>query len=317
MIKRKLTQFVVGIAATIILSNYAKAQVWCPSGATWYYSEHGEFDLWDGYSKYMYTNDTIINGITCKKLTHFYKVNGKSGLTQKYLDPEFVYSENGVTYQYNNGKHLGKIKFDTVFNINAKIGDKWRLPQVDTLCPDSMYCMKVINIGTKKINGFDLKWLYVKIGAIDMGGTKFYVFDTITERLGLFVDGFLHRCNPGFTESSQYILRCYSDDSFGSYSTGISKTCDYVTGIIEAKRDKIELSFYPNPANEKWNVVFQSNFNNNINLKIYDLTGRLVRSVEFNRSTEIPMSDLTEGIYTFTCISVGNFINSGKLSVIH
>ncbi|HET6226272.1 MAG TPA: T9SS type A sorting domain-containing protein, partial [Bacteroidia bacterium] len=129
--------------------------------------------------------------------------------------------------------------------------------------------------------------------------------------------GFEHHCNPGFTESDQYDLRCYSDNSFGSYSTGISKTCDYVTGIATTELDKIELSFYPNPANDKVNVVFESNLKNNIELRIYDLTGRLVRSAEFNKNAEIPVADLENGIYTFTCTANGKYLQSGKLNVMH
>ncbi|HET6224840.1 MAG TPA: hypothetical protein VFF27_01080, partial [Bacteroidia bacterium] len=174
MIKRKVSSLFFAIVMIMFFSTYAKGQVWCPPGATWYYQTNAQ--LGSGYSKYTYVNDTVIKGITCKKLTGFLKIVGPVGSIQKNLAPEFVYSENGVAYQYNDGKYLGRNKFDTIFNINAKIGDKWRLPRVDTLCPDSMYNMKVLNIGTKTINGFNLKWLYVKIGAINMGGTlNFYV----------------------------------------------------------------------------------------------------------------------------------------------
>lgn len=316
MINQKITKLVVAIAAILIFPVYAKAQVWCPPGATWYYSDGGEFQ--QGYSKYTYVIDTVIKGINCKKLTHFYKVNGFLGVQQKYFKPEYVYSENGVSYLYNNSGWYGEEKFDTLYNINAKIGDKWHLPRVDTSCVDSMYVMKVLNTGTKTINGFNLKWLYVKKGPRQIQNTLYYDYDTITERVGFIVDYYLHYCNSGVVdESYQGTLRCYSDDSFGSYSTGVSMACDYITGIKESKANKVEVSLYPNPTNDKIHVQFYSPPNETITLRIYDFTGRLVQQATFSRDTEIPTNLLDIGVYTYLCTMNGSYIQSGKISVIH
>jgi hypothetical protein len=150
-----------------------------------------------------------------------------------------------------------------------------------------------------------------------MGGeTKFYVFDTITERLGLITDGYLHSC-PGFTESDQHRLRCYSDNSFGSYSTGISKTCDYVTSIKELKQDKIDIGMYPNPANDKIAIKLYSPPKGTLELRVYDLTGRLVQSKTFTKDTEIETSSLEEGVYTYSLSIGGDYLKSGKISVMH
>ena len=320
MIQRKLLQLVVAIAVTLIFSTHTKAQVFCPPGATWYYTTDGQ--LSEGYTKFSYVSDTIIKSITCKKLTHYYKFRASFGVFEKEYSPLFVYSENGVTYQYqynDNHENVDSDKFDTIYNINAKIGDKWILPQTDTLCPDSMYRMEVLNTGTKTINGFNLKWLYVKIGAINMGGeNSFYVFDTITEHVGLLNKSYeyLHRC-PGMTESGEYRLRCYSDDVFGNYSTGISKGCDYITGIKESKRDKIYIGLYPNPANDKINIQLYSPQKGTIELRIYDVTGRLLQQTTFSKDIEITTGLLDAGVYTYTCTMNGEYLQSGKISVIH
>jgi hypothetical protein len=295
----------------MIFSTYAKAQTWCPPGATWYYDDDAMF--FPGYSKLTYVNDTTIKGKSCKKITHFmkYRDPGKV-LQQKYQAPYFTYEENGVVYLYDT--LYGQDKFDTLFNINAKVGDRWRVPFADPTCKDTTLIMKVKSVGTKMVNGFNLKWVSVQ-QAINLSP------DTIVERLGIRFDLFrsinYSKCKNIIYEGSDGKLRCYSDNSFGSYSTGLSKTCDFVTGIIETKQDKGALSFYPNPANEKVNVVFESNEKNNVELKIYDLTGKLVRSAEFNKNTEIPVADLENGIYTFTCTANGNYLQSGKLSVMH
>ena len=112
---------------------------------------------------------------------------------------------------------------------------------VDTACPDSMYYMRVLNKGTKLINGFNLKWIYTKSGPLSIGNHYYYRYDTITERLSFLKENeYPHTCNNIAYETSRYKLRCYLDNSFGSYSTGISKTCDFITGVKETKRDKMD-----------------------------------------------------------------------------
>lgn len=108
--KQKITLWVVAIVAALIFSANVKAQVWCPPGATWYYEERSM--LGDGYSKYTYTNDTVIKGITCQKITSFFKIKGTIGVIQKDLPPLFTYTDNGTTYLY--GKMNGQDKFDTL-----------------------------------------------------------------------------------------------------------------------------------------------------------------------------------------------------------
>lgn len=311
MINKKLTRLVVAIVALIVFSTSTKAQVWCPPGATWYYDDNGMFFL--GYSKLTYTNDTIIKGKTCKKITHFarYRDPGKI-IQQKYWAPYFTYEENGVTYLYDT--LYGQNKFDTLFNINAKVGDRWRVPFAEPTCKDSTLILKVKSTGTKILNGFNLKWICVE-QAINFSP------DTIIERLGARFD-ILHginytKCHNMAYEGSNGKLRCYSDNTFGSYSTDKSKTCDYITSIIESRMYDIELSLYPNPANEKINLKFQSNSKSMMELKIYDLTGRLVRSKEFDKNTEISVGDLAEGIYTYSCVVNGNYFQSGKISIVH
>jgi hypothetical protein len=51
------------------------------------------------------------------------------------------------------------------------------------------------------------------------------------------------------------------------------------------------IAIFPNPFKEKLNIRYQTTDNNKVNLKIYDVTGRLVRS--FNHLTNSPISQIT------------------------
>lgn len=48
----------------ISLFSLGKSQIWCPPGATWFYGFQGS--LCDGYLKFEYVNDTVVNAVNCK-----------------------------------------------------------------------------------------------------------------------------------------------------------------------------------------------------------------------------------------------------------
>lgn len=281
----------------------AKAQVWCPAGAMWYYTDNSA-DI-SGYSKLTYTIDTLINSINCKKITHYYQGDGWLGPYSFYGSPFYTHEQNGVAYLYNN--RYGNNKFDTLFNINAQIGDKWRFPLVDTTCADSTYFMKVLNTGTKTLNGFNLKWLYIKTGPIPYPGSGdfLYGFDTITERLGYRYDDICYGliCNNSADECAHGGLRCYSDDAFGVYSTGLTSSCDYLTGITESQIGKEIFKIYPNPAQSQITLEFNFTKTQNTLIEIKNILGQTVKTIDNRAFTigknkiEIDVSELSKGLY--------------------
>jgi hypothetical protein len=290
------------------------SQTWCPPGATWYYSDYGIGTI--GYSKLTYSTDTVIKKIPCQKITHYYKFRNiySNTLTEGYWKPYFTYSENGATYLYNDNLRYGKMKFQLLFDMNAVIGDNWLVPLVDTMFVDSLYSIKVVNTGTKNINGFNLKWLYVTIGSYPNyeGGT-----DTITERFGFRYDNI--EFNP-LVETSSGKLRCYSDNDFGLYATKESSSCDFITAVSELQLKDNELKVYPNPANDKLTINLPFSRKQKATVDLYDLTGKLIRSNTLKESEdelEISTANLSEGIYIYKLNVNGAYIKSGKLSILH
>ena len=296
----------------------AHSQTWCPAGATWYYTDESA-DM-SGYSKLTYSHDTIINSLTCKIITHYYQGASWLGPYSFYGSPFYTYEQNGVAYLYNNKD--GNNKFDTLFDINAQVGDKWRMTLVDTLCNDTLYFMKVLNTGIKNINGFNLKWLYVKAGPV--GGSFPSGFDTITERLGYRYDDINYAlCYNSPDEFAHGGLRCYSDDAFGVYSTGLTSSCDYLTGISESQIGQGVLKIYPNPAQSQITLEFNFTKTQNTSIEIKNILGQTVKTIDNraftngknNTSTKLSMiidvSEFSKGLY-FVHLQSENKIISTK-----
>lgn len=315
---KKLLKAISFIVLNIAFIVNAHSQTWCPAGATWYYTDNSA-DI-SGYSKYTYASDTVINSINCKKITSYHEGNSWQGPYSGYGLPFYTYEQNGVAYLYNN--RYGNNKFDTLFNINAQIGDKWRFPLVDTTCADSTYFMKVLNTGSKILNGFNFKWFYIKEGPIDYSGDGnfTYSFDTITERLGIRYDDIDYAPCYGITaEGAHGGLRCYSDDAFGVYSTGLTSSCDYLTGIAESQIGQGLLKIYPNPAKNEITVEYYANIEQILTLDLYNLIGERVGAYQLNKgnnSTKIFLPDYEAGIYFYKIISEDKTITEDKLIII-
>src|SRR4051812_4462446 len=100
---KKLILFFL-VSASAMLSV---AQNWCPPGATWFYGARsapflGVRDV-DGFIKFKYVGDTVINLTSCKKIagtfTGTYNTISYS-ITIPNFRTYFTYEDNSVLYLY-------------------------------------------------------------------------------------------------------------------------------------------------------------------------------------------------------------------------
>jgi len=116
------------------------------------------------------------------------------------------------------------------------------------------------------------------------GNDSFYVWETL----------------PGHASGS--CVRIFDIDNNGLSEIIISgdnetRIYEYDPGGIEETTPRFTpnaqclLHVFPNPFKEKLNIRYQTTDNNNVNLKIYDVSGRLVRS--FNHLANSPISQIT------------------------
>jgi len=266
------------------------AQTWCPAGATWHYG------FYNGYTKLQYTSDTIINSIACKKIESYSEWYWAGILHTNNENNYYTYSDIGVNYIYNN--RFGQNRFDTLFNINAQIGDNWKMPLTDTLCNDSINTVTVIDTGHTVINSQVLKWLYVKINDNPIGG---YSLDTIIENFGYTKRFFYYYDYCSLYEGFDYYsLRCYSDNIFGYYNF-TPLLCDFTISTDEI----VSLSgfqLYPNPSANELTLEFEQNNSENTLLEIKNLLGQTLYSETFKtnigkQTKNIDVSLFQNGVY--------------------
>lgn len=80
-------------------------------------------------------------------------------------------------------------------------------------------------------------------------------------------------------------------------------------GVNDNKINKYALKIFPNPLKEKLHVDIQENFNE-MTLLIYDLFGKEIKRIKFNKMTnELDLSNLTYGVYFVTIIINNDILN--------
>lgn len=320
---KKILKAISVILICFVFGSTAHAQHWCLPGSTWYYGV--DWFGANGYQKYTYVGDTLVNNTNCKKITTYtkeYRWATSGDVYEAFGRSYYTYEQNGVTYLYNN--LFGENKFDTLFNFNAQIGDRWRVALVDTACADSLYYMTVLDTGSQVINGVNLKWLDVQNGPMYYGGQNYgYSNYRILDRFGYkFDEGEYANCySPNI--AVDYILttfRCYSDSTFGLYSTNPSIACDYIdTDIAESQQNNINLSLFPNPTNNELNISFDDLTPTEGRIEIRDMMGKVIHETPIKSGVIYSYStlQLPRSIYTVSLFFGNKLVENKKLVLIN
>lgn len=89
-------------------------------------------------------------------------------------------------------------------------------------------------------------------------------------------------------------------------------TIETNVGIFDATVGHIDMSVFPNPAVDR--VTFEtSDMAKERKLLVYDISGRIVRDLEFNnRSLVVETGDLPSGNYSYRVMSKNKLFNSGS-----
>jgi Secretion system C-terminal sorting domain len=102
----------------------------------------------------------------------------------------------------------------------------------------------------------------------------------------------------GFYDGFIYLPNCYSDNNT-VYQTAYfdAQICNLpteITGVSDLESD-IGLTFSPNPANAYWAI--ESHLNQTFELDIYTTNGKLVFSKTITTPANMPIHDLSNGLY--------------------
>jgi Secretion system C-terminal sorting domain len=79
---------------------------------------------------------------------------------------------------------------------------------------------------------------------------------------------------------------------------------------------KWEIQAYPNPANDRLIVESNTLPTDNVDIQLFDLTGRLLVKKNIFESAEIDLSDFNSGVYLLTAINSNGQTITQKIVVL-
>lgn len=281
---------IVIIFTLVFFGLIAKGQLWADIGATWHYS------YWNigegGFIKIQYTSDTLIQNRNCQKLEvlkyRFFSIPnaGMIFAGAMTLNPEFT-SVLGDTVFY-----LANNNFRILYNFNAQVGDSWDLG-VDTnfnfLCSKSI--VAVDSIGTILINNKIRRFLYLK----STDSSSVVLNGKIIEGIGSIKDYLFpvfHNCNPQIcVDGDNMHFLCFESHNLGLYNPANTICEPYLsTESVEFKEIKIS----PNPATD---YIHIENITAKTIAEIYNMDGKLQKSISLSGNASIKINDLVKGLY--------------------
>ncbi len=275
----KNTAFTISI---LFMTIFANCQNWAPTGAKWTYTETFYMTSSQDTLTIRSIGDTVIQSHQCKVLK---RSGGTCDLRPMY---EYMYSDSGKVYFYDSYRD----SFQLLYNFNASAGYTYKIFPNTYLDNDSII-LTVDSVSTININGFLLKKLFLH--KLNSGGWWPYIGGVIIENIGDLSNMFpwiYGACDANWGGP----LRCYSDSIIGAYDFGTAPSCDYVFIGINENKYSNDVSIYPNPATDK--IEIECLDNNEINISIYNLIGKLVLQKEFdNNKTDIDIGSFETGMY--------------------
>ncbi len=279
--KRQLhtTTCKVFLLLLLAVAGAAKAQTheFAPVGAEWHYGIN-QFSV-EGYAQIKSVSDTIINGITCKKIEkHCFLFDHLDGVEKEFVKGHEYISQIGDSVMiYRFGQ------FYKLYDFTVEIGDTVAFPgsyscEADefVIFGDSIGEAVVVGKGVSEINGNELK--YYDLRKVDNSAwafdQDFYLgYARICEKIGN-ISGYLF---PEQQLIADYFeggtLRCYSDNEIGTtnFSTPYVE-CDYFHAVEENTVEP--LTVYPNPFKERITVELPTE--DNYTVLVYDTFGRTI-----------------------------------------
>jgi len=282
----------------------AKAQITFPApGATWHYLVQGSGA--SGPSVYLntqvqYTNDTVFMGRPVKVLganiSNFTLLGISTGNT-------FIYTSNDSVFFYN-ATTLNQ--WQLLYSFSTRAGQSWQLTVQDYQGIDTIQ-VHVDSVKYTPINSLSLTTLFVTYN-LSNDSFKSSYHSVIYDKIGdinymlNFPSAALPICDGCYITQG---LLCYQDSTFNLYQPDTSKACDYTTVGINQLTHNTQLNIYPNPATNVLNVELGI-LNENAEIKLFDVNGKLVLSQTIQGNTNIDVGNLNSGVYNVNINGVTN-----------
>jgi hypothetical protein len=273
---------------------------WCPEGATWLY--RGDAASGSAYYKLSYQKDTLWAGRPVKKIvvTAFTYLGlpvppAFIRTSSRFFANFYMYNSNDSIFWWHNNT------FQLLYLFNPNLASSWTLyPNSHFRCgPNTSTNSNVVSIQSIQNHLVQTR----QFVAINLRPQDYWSIGVrILRNIGSLespipVPGRL-ACNviDSGASNPQYLL-CYEDSLRGMLEFTNATHCpSLMTRLNEVQLAQIQLQVMPNPASSTLKIL---NYNN-LNIEkiiITDLMGRVMQMIEQPSASEIPISDLADGIY--------------------
>lgn len=130
-------------------------------------------------------------------------------------------------------------------------------------------------------------------------------------------DHFMHHLGSGGNETATYVIKFYQEGNTSNYVQFTYKYDPDYTAVEDEFSSKPAVSVYPNPSRDFF-YVRTYDFDKDYQIVIRNVIGKEVKNINIKSSDEIvkvQTDDLTSGIYLYTVLSNGQFIETKKLII--
>lgn len=274
----------------IVVTLQLMAQDFAPIGAKWYYTENFASTGDKAYLKIESVKDTLVQGKNCKLLrkTKVLQCSNRG-------DTEIVYSQDSAVYFWDKDFD----KFQKLYDFKVATGGFWTILIKHELSNPDTIKVVVDSITTTKILNKTLKVLNVSYHTSYSAYGSHYT-SKIIYPIGDFT--YLFNLYPYWSGACDFNysggLRCYEDSEFGYYSTGIADSCTYTykwTSIKSIKDKQLKVDLGPSPTKGLIKISCYDNINYKICL--LDNLGRLIKTGNFQKETNLDISSYPNGMY--------------------
>ncbi|HLP21666.1 MAG TPA: T9SS type A sorting domain-containing protein [Chitinophagales bacterium] len=285
---------------------FAQQHRFADSTAQWNVLEYYTGFAGDGYVSTLHfsaNDDTLLNNQAYQIIDYDWRV--------------YPLESNGKFYirKDSTEKVYGRINVDSADYLLYDFG---KLPGDSFVIHDPRYLLypTVVHVDSvaNTFHGQARKVMHV---STSNEGVALNYKDVFVEGVGSLHSFFLYPGVMGFfIDGETYSLLCYSDNDTLVYRNQYYTTCDYDTAWTWNSIDELAsvgVKISPNPATDLVQVQLH-NTNGQTMFELSDITGRSVLQQQLNEpATNIPVDNLSKGVYLYTIRNNHQRISSGKV----
>lgn len=282
----------------LLLSSFtalAQPQFVSP-GAEWWYSFSGGFIQAEGWHHIYYEKDTVVAGLSCKKLTEdVYTRYGTNDTLpfEKTTNAKFVRQQGDSVYLYSDPVWLLR------WRTNPAVGATYTMQQ-KSWSTDYLVDIKVDSINPVNINGQAVNKIYqsgkIRVGTFILGGGNVVIYSHIGPEYGTFD---YVTCWNSFDCFPAYLCR-FKNDVIPLYLFS-NFYCDVLSDTQQPDYSG-NMVVSPNPCTDHISFDFSKLTNlDDLKITIVDQSGHVLQTagIVAGQSTSVSTNSLPAGIYYY------------------